>query len=282
MDANEQAYPTFRNALGLVAILLGVNMTLGVFLFLAGQTVGFLQAGLVNIISIGLPLWVASRKSGTPVETFIDPGRFPGAAVVAVLATSLGLSILLSEVDNLFQRVLPMSDAWREALEQLFFTDNVLGALLVLVVVAPLTEELLFRRIVLAGFLRNYRSGVAVLLSALLFGAVHLNPWQFLTATLSGLYLGWLYMRFRSYLLCVLGHAFQNAFPLLVVSVFQVDIPGYSAQAFTESGAPVFQPLWLDLLGLVLLAVGVLWTMEILRSAGNPDEQEPGEQLPYE
>ena len=52
------------------------------------------------------------------------------------------------------------------------------GALLAVVIVAPLTEELLFRGVILRGLLLHYSAPKAVIASSLMFGLVHLNPWQ--------------------------------------------------------------------------------------------------------
>jgi membrane protease YdiL (CAAX protease family) len=50
------------------------------------------------------------------------------------------------------------------------------------VLVAPLTEEAMFRGLLLGGFLLAYRRWTAILLSAVLFAAIHLHPVQAGTA----------------------------------------------------------------------------------------------------
>ena len=83
-------------------------------------------------------------------------------------------------------------------------------ALLLGAVVAPVLEELLFRGVVLGGLLRNQRPWVAIGQSALLFGLIHFNPAQSVSAAGLGLLLGWLYYRTRSLGLCIVLHAINN------------------------------------------------------------------------
>ncbi|HET9642130.1 MAG TPA: CPBP family intramembrane glutamic endopeptidase [Burkholderiaceae bacterium] len=58
--------------------------------------------------------------------------------------------------------------------------------------------ELLFRGLILQGFLRRYRPAVSLFASALLFGLAHGNVHQFLVAFPLGLANGWLVWRTRS------------------------------------------------------------------------------------
>jgi len=78
------------------------------------------------------------------------------------------------------------------------------------VIMAPILEELIFRGVILDGLLKKYRATGAIFLSALLFGIVHLNPWQFVGAFLLGLLFGWVYWQTKSLLLTILLHFFNN------------------------------------------------------------------------
>jgi len=71
-------------------------------------------------------------------------------------------------------------------------------------------EEVLCRGLVLRALLNRWRPGLAIAVSSLVFGAMHLDPWQFFYATWLGLLLGWVYWRTRSLGLCVLLHAVHN------------------------------------------------------------------------
>ena len=89
-------------------------------------------------------------------------------------------------------------------------SHSLVVALLLGAVAAPVLEELLFRGVVLNGLLRNYRPWVGIGQSALLFGLIHFNPAQSVSAALLGLLLGWLFYRTRSLGLCIMVHAINN------------------------------------------------------------------------
>jgi membrane protease YdiL (CAAX protease family) len=89
--------------------------------------------------------------------------------------------------------------------------------------------------------------------SALLFGAAHLNPWQFVGAVPFGLIAAWWCLRAGSLVPAIVGHALGNGLPW-VADALGVAIPGFTS----ASAGGIWQPLWLDLSGAVLLVTG-LW-----------------------
>ncbi len=85
------------------------------------------------------------------------------------------------------------------------------AAFIMVVVLAPILEELIFRGLILRGMLNaNISPWVAIILSSLLFGIAHLNPWQFLGAGMIGLALGFIYWRTQSLWLVIFLHALNN------------------------------------------------------------------------
>jgi uncharacterized protein len=102
-----------------------------------------------------------------------------------------------------------MPDAIREAFEKMI-SDHYLS-FLTIAVAAPVLEELIFRGVILHGLLQRYTPVKAIFWSSFLFGAAHLNPWQFIPAFLIGLALAWIYMKTRSLFLCIFIHFVNNA-----------------------------------------------------------------------
>ena len=97
-----------------------------------------------------------------------------------------------------------------EVLLSSLLLDNTTTILLT-VIMAPLFEELVFRGIILKGLLnKGWSANYAIWTSALLFGLVHGNLWQFIGAVLLGAVLGLVYQRTKSLLLPILLHAFNN------------------------------------------------------------------------
>ena len=112
-------------------------------------------------------------------------------------------------------------------------------------------EELLFRGVVLGGFLRRYPATRAILASALLFAAIHLTIPQLLGAFVAGGYLGWWRARTGGLTAPVALHALYNAVALVVTKVW-----GLPAIYYTQTG------LWISLAN---LAGGALLLFGIVR-----------------
>lgn len=138
------------------------------------------------------------------------------------------------------------------------------GSIVFLVVGAPLTEELLVRGLILRGFLSHYSTRKAILASAIFFGLLHFNPWQFIGATTLGILFAWWFVQTRSMLPCFFGHALANALPLAVIALFQWEIPGYTS----DFGKVEFHPLWLNCIGVVLAVLGIQLLIGQFRKSG--------------
>jgi len=181
-----RAYPSFPGALFLVFAFLLLSGVVGFGLGLLWTALPYpvspqLSGAIGNTIITAVLLALIFRYKQSPRPVLAALRRFPRAAAVVtgmVLAT-VGLHIIASELTNLVRFVIPIPESIRELLSQLTGKQNLGASLLLLVIVAPVTEELLLRGVVLDGFLRNYRRTTAVLLSALVFGLMHANPWQF-------------------------------------------------------------------------------------------------------
>ena len=133
--------------------------------------------------------------------------------------------------------------------------------MLAAVIVAPLAEELLFRGVILRGLLLHYSAPKAIIASSLMFGLVHLNPWQAVGAVVLGALFGWWYVRTRSLTLCIFGHAFNN---LIAVLLFNFGDWEPVSGIFGPPDSSELLPLWLVAVGL-LMAIGGLWLTHRIR-----------------
>ncbi len=197
-----------------------------------------------------------SRERWRNLGTIGFPSIALAAAFVPLIAAT---TIFLSELDNLLRYLLPV-----EALNDLDFApglDTLMNASwqgpVLAVVIAPLTEEILFRGVILRGLLSRWHPSVAILASAMMFAFMHLNPAQTPIALGLGLLLGWIYVRTRSLGLCMLGHALNNSasYPM---DFFPFEIDGFNHDpAGMLPGTVVFHPWWFDLTGVGLFCAGL-------------------------
>jgi len=76
---------------------------------------------------------------------------------------------------------------------------------------APLAEEIVFRGAILRSLLTTAKPMAAIIISALLFALVHMNPAQMPYAFIAGLLLGWMYWRTGSILPGMAYHWANNS-----------------------------------------------------------------------
>lgn len=86
------------------------------------------------------------------------------------------------------------------------------AGILLVALVGPVVEELFFRGAIERTLLRKYKPWVAIVVSGLIFGIVHMNPAQVVFASLAGMLLGWLYWQTRSLIPCMVVHVLNNSF----------------------------------------------------------------------
>jgi len=111
---------------------------------------------------------------------------------------------------------------------------------------APIAEEVVFRGAILRALLKVFHKRmhwIPILLSALIFGAVHGNLPQFIHATVMGLLLGWMYYRTDSILPGVVMHWVNNTVAYVVCNVF----PQYSDANLIDIFKGNEQHVWMAL-----------------------------------
>lgn len=93
-------------------------------------------------------------------------------------------------------------------------------AILSTVVAAPILEEILFRGLIFESCAEHWGRGVGLVVSALLFGVIHIVPVQVVNAFVVGLILGYVYLRTRSLLSVIIIHAVNNAIAYATMALF--------------------------------------------------------------
>jgi membrane protease YdiL (CAAX protease family) len=208
-----------------IAVLFGITQHAqpDLFLLLAG---GGFQLGL---LSSGVAAWRWSRSFARAFDPpiLLPVSTFPRASLATVLR--LGATTFLIALPG----IVVASLIWRFALTQLGWPAdtqelvNLLAnadsaavvALLVFlaIIVAPVTEEILFR----AGLFRYLRNRtprwLALILPGLIFGALHTNLAAFIPLVVLGVILALAYERTGSILTPIVAHALFNLNTILLV-----------------------------------------------------------------
>ncbi|HPX05911.1 MAG TPA: CPBP family intramembrane metalloprotease, partial [Tenuifilaceae bacterium] len=124
------------------------------------------------------------------------------------------------------------------------------------VILAPVLEELLFRGIILKGFLKNYSPVKAIVVSGLLFGIFHLNPWQAIGASFVGVILGWVYYKTKSIIPCIIIHFVNNLLAFILYNATN-DADGTIMEMFSSTSLYLvfyFAIIAITTIGLLIIA----------------------------
>jgi membrane protease YdiL (CAAX protease family) len=218
-------------------------------------TSGPARISIANIGGTIIALREALRRTKSSARELLALS-VPSPKVVALLLLTLaGFIAVSSELNNAIMWLVP-PPKW--VIELAKSTHDLAAspwaAPFALVIMAPLTEELFFRGLMLRRLLASVSPWAAIWTSALLFMAIHVIPWQLPSVLAAGLLLGWVYARTRSLVLCLVMHAFVNATVLLAPGLPFV-VRGFNTPS--TPGVVLFQPWWFDLGGVVMLVAGV-------------------------
>ena len=219
-------YPNIKQSFGLFGMYLLLSLAIGVIISGFGSSSFLIM--LISLLINGLMLVIVLQwKQATFKYLFFTYGTISVSFIIVGCLFSFFLVTILDPLTSL----IPMPD-WIGAMFEEVIQKNI-WSFLTVVVVAPVTEELLFRKVILTGLEQNYGARRAILWSAFFFAVFHLNPWQGISAFLIGIFLAWLYLNTRNIWLCIAIHAFNNgmsfvAFYLSDNTMFTLaDIVGY-------------------------------------------------------
>lgn len=157
------------------------------------------------------------------------------------------------------QGLLPEWTGWARELaeqtnEQLEGLMSIPGGYMVVALLPPVVEELVFRGAVLRSLLgwRPQRPWLMIALSALIFALLHLNPAQLPHAFLIGLLLGWMYWRTGSIVPGVAYHWANNTAAYVLYHAY------HNPQSLQDIIGSGMRPLLLSLLFSLCILVPAL------------------------
>jgi membrane protease YdiL (CAAX protease family) len=218
-----------------------------------------------DLAFLGIVLGIAKRMGKKAFSAIFAFRTVPVHVFCSLLIMFLGFEIINSEVTNILAILLPVPEG--------FFgwdiPNHPVLAIISLALFPAFTEEVFFRGIILARFAGHYPEKKALLFSALLFALMHINPWQAVHAFVMGLFVGWIYLRFRSIWLCMFIHCYNNILASFMIFPVKTlpNVRDYSIMV---------HPLWFDILGVILFGTGLF----LLLALGGMKKEETAHGVP--
>lgn len=204
-------------------------------MFLIGALLGSLIVGAMGVVSMEfaqiygtvisypvmfIPPWLyvtAQSRRNEFFETgysldssnFGRLGGFRMALIVSVATLALGF------VTDSLNAIMPETPEWFENAMSQIMDAPVWITLISVSIFAPLFEEWLCRGVILRGLLQKTHPVSAILVSAVFFAVLHMNPWQALPAFILGALFGYIYYKTGSLKLTMLMHCVNNTFAVV-------------------------------------------------------------------
>lgn len=146
--------------------------------------------------------------------------------LIRFLLLGICCQLFFSGIMNLLQPLLPrLFESYGKTMEGLL-GSNLLLVLAYTIIVAPVTEELIFRGVILHRARKVLPFVGANLLQALFFGVYHQNIIQGIYATAMGFLLGMVYRKYNTIIASILLHMIINA-SVFIVILFPLNTASY-------------------------------------------------------
>ena len=206
-----------RESVGQVAGRLGTPIEVG----------AALVSGLFMVLVYGLvlaPVVVIARRRGVRFRDQVGLRPFKVGPAVGMTAVMIGLALCIGVQYGLLLLRLGVKYQGNTAGLTRVFGASPIGILVLFgvgAVLGPFVEEVAFRGIVFASLRESWREPSAILMSAVLFGVIHLEPLAMIPAAIIGLMLARVFLSTRSLWASVLAHGAYNALVLTIALMTQ-------------------------------------------------------------
>lgn len=206
---------------------LPVRLVLGIFLgvVLLQLPIGALIHGVsfswgifVNeaVVFLVLPFAVL-EMSGHPVRAALPLGKAPEQRILLALVMTIASAVLLAYFENTGARLLPVPEFLaRRQVQAVAISSafDILVLVILLCLLAPVCEEVLFRGIIQHAIARRRGRWVGIFLSAIFFALIHSTSFTPYLYLLLGLLFAWVFDVTGSLRAVILCHVINNSWIL--------------------------------------------------------------------
>lgn len=186
-------------------------------------------ASILPMYLVGAPICILMMKrlpSEKPDKASWGFGRFIAGLIIALGLMYIG-SFIGTYIGLLIEQFAPEAQASTNVVQDLVFNGDMVVNLIIMVIVGPVVEELLFRKL-LCDRLRIYGEGITVAVTGLMFGLFHGNLTQFVYAGLLGCLLAYVYLKCGRVSVTIAYHIIINFIgsivPLILLRNVDIDL----------------------------------------------------------
>ena len=178
----------------------------------------------LNVISCVLAMWIymiISKIRKKPLNTIIKNEKIPPILTLMSVCCAIGSRLLVNVYLYLAESISPLKrsiEASTEISPDIINGKQALVAVFLMVIVAPVFEEFLFRGLVMNEFMEIMRPWAAITLQGILFGITHMALFQSIFAGVLGILIGVIYYNTKSIKMACVFHCVFNLSAVLTAT----------------------------------------------------------------
>lgn len=247
-------FPNFWGAVAILISLFMLEILIGSAFYDIGLNFeyGDPRSMVIVLLANGIVFSVFMKMSGINYRDLFHPSEnsilstmvFSIVPLMIILVSSMWW---LGDLERFIITLFPQDIASLNMLNKLL--DGGFITLVAICFIAPFVEEILFRGIILRGFLQHYAPFQAIVISAVLFGLIHLNIYQIPGAFIFGCIVGYIFYLCKSIWPCIFTHSLANGLSYL----YYLENP----ESYLSVTNVQFNSVFINLLSLSVSLVGM-------------------------
>ena len=209
--------------LGIVLAVELVLVLISILLGIKENGIGFkimenIEEPIIDLILIYVLYKIYKKESDNDYPTVSKSMKknylIIGALLVVLLAPIADYVVILLE--KIFPHI---SDVYEETFNDAINNLNIIVNFTTICIFAPILEEIMCRGLILNRLLSKNKAWVSIIITALIFGVLHMNWAQGLSAFLAGIIISFVYVKTRNLKVCIIGHSINNIIALFFMYV---------------------------------------------------------------
>ena len=204
-----------------------------------------------SIISICLLFYrrfrVRNELYALPLEQIFKHKIHTPSAIIYGIVFLFAANIVIEPISILFPESM---------LEYMKILGNLdIYSIMTIVILAPLFEEVVFRGIILNDIKRRHNCLVAVIVSSVVFGLIHLNIVQSISATLIGVILAYVFLATKSIWAVIFLHFLHNASSVVYIKLYPQEFKSMDTLYDMFDGSFLYYVIYTVALAFIVLMV---------------------------
>jgi len=241
----------FSDSIGLFAICVALLWWIGAPLQ-AKDIIGGLL--VTEIILVALPAYLLAKRLKYNIKTTFRLNKPKITSTLIIIPLAIAGFILIMQLQHIFSATLEIPQEYLSQFQLILddiYSLGFLGGLAIIALLPAVCEEFLFRGYILDGLKRKIGPFYAIIITGILFGAFHLDPYRLVPASILGIFFGFLVWRSESIFIGMLAHFINNALSFSLNSF-------YEKYTVIEKFSEQLAPLWVIAIVMIVFVV-LLW-----------------------